>query len=181
MNIENEIWKDIVGYEGLYQVSNLGNIKSVNKNKILSPKHNHDGYLRIQLWRKQHVIFVGIHRLVSEAFIENPDNKPFVNHINGIKNDNRLENLEWCTQRENINHAWKNGLSKSQINGKHSKAVDQLDLNGNYIKTFASQMEVERQLGIPHTQVSAVCLNKKNYNTAGGYKWRFSEGDVCEI
>jgi hypothetical protein len=175
MNINVEEWRDVVDYEGLYQVSNIGGVKSIRRDKILTPKHNHDGYLRIQLWRKQNVVFISIHRLVAEVFIENPENKPFVNHINGIKSDNRVENLEWVTQSENINHAWKNGLSKPQINGKHSKAVDQLDLNGNYIKTFPSTMEVERQLGIPHSQISNVCKGKKNYNTAGGFKWKYSE------
>lgn len=175
-----EIWKDVVGYEGKYMVSNLGRVKSVKKDLILTPKNNHDGYLRIQLWNKNKVEFVSIHRLVAMAFIPNIDNKPFVNHINGTKNDNRVENLEWVTQSENINHSWQIGLSKSQINSKLSKSVDQLDLNGNYIKTFPSTMEVERQLGIPHSQISNVCKNKRNYKTAGGYKWRYSVGGTIE-
>ncbi|MBD1379088.1 NUMOD4 domain-containing protein [Metabacillus arenae] len=175
-----EIWKDVSGYEGKCMVSNLGNIKSIKKDKILSPKNNHDGYLRIQLWEKCKVKFVSIHRLVAEAFIPNPENKPFVNHVNGVKNCNTVENLEWVTQRENINHAWENGLSKPQINGKHSKSVDQLDLGGNYIKTFPSTMEVERQLGINHVNISSVCRGKKHCKTAGGYKWRYSSGDTYE-
>jgi hypothetical protein len=178
MNVENGIWRDVVGWEGRYQVSNLGNIKSVKRNIILSPKNNHDGYLRIQLWKNNKALFVSIHRLVAEAFVENKENKPFVNHINGIKNDNILENLEWVTQQENVQHAWKNGLCGGSLNGKHSKQVNQLDLNGNYIKTFPSTMEVERKLGIPHGQISSVCKKKKNHNTAGGFIWEYSEGDV---
>lgn len=178
MIIYNEVWRNVIGYEGIYRVSNLGRIKSVKKDLILSPKHNHDGYLRIQLWRNCKAIFVSIHRLVAEAFINNPENKPFVNHINGTKCDNTVENLEWCTQKENIQHAWKEGLSKRQYNSKLSKSVDQLDLNGNYIKTFPSTMEVERQLGIYHSKISNAC-NGKTY-TAGGFKWRYSVGDVNE-
>jgi hypothetical protein len=170
-----EEWRDVVGYEGKYLVSNIGNIKSVKRDKILTPKKNHDGYLRIQLWKNNKAVFVSIHRLVAESFIPNHENKPFVNHIDGTKNNNLVENLEWVTQSENVRHAWNNGFCGGSINGKHSKAVDQYDLNGNYINTYPSTMEVERQLGIPHSQISNVCKKKKNYNTAGGYKWQYSE------
>ena len=168
-----EIWKDIVGYEGLYQVSNLGRVRSIKKNQVLSPKKNWDGYLRIQLWRKQHNVYVSIHRLVAEAFISNPGNKPFVNHKNGTKNDNRVENLEWCTQKENIKHAFKTGLSKPSPKNWSvaSKPVIQLTKEGEFIREYPSQIEVERMLGICRTNVSAVCLGK--HKTAGGYVWRF--------
>ena len=106
-----EIWKDVVGYEGLYEVSSLGRVKSVKRNKILSQKHNWDGYLRIQLWRNNKNKYVSIHRLVAEAFIENPNTKPFINHIDGNKQNNKVDNLEWCTQKENIKHAFDNVLS----------------------------------------------------------------------
>lgn len=175
-----EEWRDVIGYEGIYLVSNQGNIKSVKRNKILSPKNNHDGYLRIQLWRNNKALFVAIHRLVAQAFIDNPENKPFVNHIDGIKNHNFVENLEWVTQSENIQHAWGTGLSKSQLNNSRSKAIDQLDLDGNYIKTFPSSMEAERQTGIQRTTISAVCRGYGVHKTAGGYKWRYSEGDNIE-
>lgn len=175
MNMDCEIWRDVIGYEGRYQISNLGRVKSVKKDLILSPKNNYDGYLRIQLWRKCKAIFVSIHRLVAESFIDNPENKPFVNHINGIKSDNRYENLEWVTQQENIIHAWKNGLSKPQFNNILSRAVDQLSMNGEFINRFPSTMEAERQTGIQRSTISAVCRGYGNHKSAGGYKWRYSE------
>lgn len=97
-----------------YSVDELGNI--YNKNGIkLSPKHNWDGYLRIQLWKDCKCVYISLHRLIAEAFVDNPHNYTVVNHKNGIKNDNRAENLEWCTQQENIIHSWENSLSKRLI------------------------------------------------------------------
>lgn len=113
-----EIWKDISEYEGLYQISNLGNVKSQHSNrmnrqkpgKLLKIALMKNGYMSLELrmgdTNKRHLI----HRLIAESFISNPDNKPVVNHINGIKTDNRIENLEWCTQSENIRHAIDTGL-----------------------------------------------------------------------
>ena len=98
-----EIWKNIKNYEGLYQISNLGNIKSLIKNKILKPYINKkNGYAYIGLHKNKNIKVIRIHRLVAINFIPNPNNFPIVNHKNGVRNDNRVENLEWCTQRYNI-------------------------------------------------------------------------------
>lgn len=114
-----EIWKDIKGYEGYYQVSNLGNVRRLPtiikyKNegfrnyppKDLIPEKTYDGYLRIVLMKEHKKQRFQIHRLVADAFIPNPENKEQVNHINGNKADNRVENLEWCTSSENARHAF---------------------------------------------------------------------------
>lgn len=113
-----EIWRDIPEYEGLYQISNLGNIKSQHSNRMSGQKPGKllkvtlmkNGYMSLELrmgdTNKRHLV----HRLIAEAFIPNPNNKPVVNHINGIKTDNRIQNLEWCTQSENIRHAIDTGL-----------------------------------------------------------------------
>ena len=166
------MWK-IVKSNTNYEISDKGDVKSLRKNKILTPKKNHDGYLRIQLWDHGKCRFVSIHRLVAEAFLENPNNLPFVNHKNGIKNDNRVENLEWVTQKENIGHSWKTGLSKSQLNNKAtSKAIIQLDFDGNVVKIYPSTMEIERNLGIAHSNISYACKHNKKIK---GFYWKYVE------
>jgi hypothetical protein len=116
--MENEIWKDVKGYEMYYEVSNLSNIRrklgtSKLKQKNLKGSFDKDGYIKVNLKIKQKTNSKILHRLLAEAFIPNPENKPQVNHINGIKSDNTLENLEWCTLSENRQHAYDTGLQRS--------------------------------------------------------------------
>lgn len=154
-----------------YGVNEVGEVCSFRQNKVLSPKVNHDGYLRIQLWDKGKCEFVSIHRLVAEAFIPNPHGKPFVNHIDGNKQHNSVENLEWCTQKENIAHAWGTGLSHRPKNTAGMK-VAQFTKGGQFVREFPSQMEVERTLGISHVNVSYAI---RHHATAGGYRWEVVE------
>ena len=107
-----EIWKDVKGFEGKYKVSNLGNIYSIKKDIIISPTYNHKGYLRVSLYNKKQYILT-IHRLVAKAFIPNPKNLPQVNHKDGNKTNNCVENLEWCDNSYNIKEAYRLGLKKS--------------------------------------------------------------------
>jgi len=117
----SEIWKDLPGYEGLYQVSSLGRVYSLFYNRILKPFRNQKGYLRVDLRGKKRTTKV-VHRLVLEAFT-GPQPKLQVNHINGIKDDNRLENLEWVTNQQNIDHAWKLGLGFRLTGSLHPRAT----------------------------------------------------------
>ena len=159
-----------------YLVYRDGRLYSLRFKKFLSPKKNWDGYRRIQIWKGNKCHFISIHRVVAETFIPNPENKPFINHINGKKDDNRVENLEWCTQKENIQHAFRTGLSHThQYNHPlKSKAVVQCSIDGTPIRTFPSQMEVQRSLGINHVNVSYSC---RTGGTANGFRWRFA--DTC--
>ena len=145
-----EIWKDIIGYENLYQVSNLGNVKSLcfgarNKRKsnitrLLKTNSNNFGYLKVELYKDGKSKIKYVHRLVAEAFIPNPDQKPQVNHIDGNKANNTLSNLEWVTSSENLSHACKTGLRISPMHGKFgnlnhlSKRILQLAKDGTFLK-----------------------------------------------
>ena len=176
-NIE-EIWKDIPNYKG-YQVSNLGRVKSLpkktnnqfsNKEIILKPIRQKTGYYNVNISGK---IF-GIHRLVALTFIDNLNNLPQVNHKDGNKSNNCVDNLEWCTASQNIKHAYKIGLKKA-TNNHLKKKINQYDLNNNFIKEWESTKEIEKILKISHSAISMCCKKKKHYNTAGGYIWRYKD------
>lgn len=113
-DLPNEVWKDVVNYEGYYKISNMGRVKSLlGRNERLMKTHiSRNGYVKLDLSKIGQTKKVYVHRLVAQAFIDNPDDKPVVNHINSDKQDNRLSNLEWVTQKENILHAIALGLIK---------------------------------------------------------------------
>jgi len=127
-----EIWKDVIGYEGIYEVSNLGFVKRVSKTRGVNLKYrgeyylnamdNGKGYLRVKLSNNGYSKRVMLHRIIAEAFIDNPNNKKCVNHINHNRKDNRIENLEWCTHSENTLHAVKHGRW-NQVKIKRKKTI----------------------------------------------------------
>lgn len=177
----NEIWKDVINYEGLYQVSNFGKIKSCNKfdsigrlrkEKLLKQQKNKWGYnfVRIAKNGKQHNC--SVHRLVYEAFNGKIPEGMQVNHINEVKTDNRLDNLNLMTPKENSN--WGTGIERQRIqmiNGKKSKPVLQYDKDGNFIKEWPSLSEINRQLGFNLGNLSLCCNGK--LNQAYEYKWKY--------
>ena len=165
----DEIWLDIEGYEGRYLVSNFGRVKSLITNKILNQYKDRYGYLRVilSLNGKQKIYLV--HRLVAKAFIPNPENKLEVNHKDGNKENNHVDNLEWVTSKENVKHAYKMGLRDKEIlikNGmKNAKKIYQLDVKTNsIIKVWDSAKEIERTLGHDDAAILRCChLQKITY------------------
>lgn len=177
----NEIWKDIKGYEGLYQVSNLGRIKSLSnrsnhKNPILMKQACVLGYMVVSLTKDSVPKMFKVHRLVASAFIENKENKADVNHKDGNKKNNNVNNLEWCTAQENVIHAFKTGLSKAQKGKENSRSIiiSQIDKNtGKEVNVFYGTREAERKTGIKHSNISRCCKGK--YKSAGGFKWKYKK------
>lgn len=166
--MNQEIWINIPEVNYRYQISNFGNIRSIYYNyKNLRPCKNKDGYYIIRFLDKKTKAFL-VHRLVGRTFIPNPFNKPQINHKNGIKTDNRVENLEWVTPKENTDHAIKNGLF-SKLNNK--KPILQYSNNWELIKKWSCAAEVERLLGIKHQDIGKCCSEKRK--SAGGFRWKY--------
>lgn len=187
--MNKEIWKDIPNYEGSYQVSNYGRIKSLPRKrirkteKVLKSFTNNSGYEIIRLYQNGLERKYLIHRLVAEVFVTNVNNLPQVNHIDGNKHNNNVNNLEWCTASQNMKHSYANGLNKitekrrkiCSKNGKiaiesSKRKVNQYDIEGNFIKTWDSILQIKRKLNIDNSAISKCCKNKRK--TAGGYIWK---------
>ena len=172
--MKNEEWRDVAGYEGLYQVSSEGRVKSLERKgckreRILKPKTNRYGYLIVGLYAggKRKMFFV--HRLVCQAFHDNPENKLDVNHINENKTDNRACNLEWSTRKENCNH----GTRNVRMAIAKSRPIAQYTLNGKLLKVWPSTAEVERRAGFDHSAISKAANG--NRKTAYGFRWKYVE------
>lgn len=177
MFTSEEEWKDIKGYEGLYQISNLGRVRSLPKHcgfgkgyttkEIFLKPHLRLGYICYTLYKNDVPKSIGAHRLVAIAFIPNPLNKPQVNHINGIKTDNTIKNLEWVTNSENVKHAFDTGLKhpsekqrlKASINGLKSRklTVEQVHNIKKYHRiTNLSSFKLSKIFSIPRTTIERI-------------------------
>lgn len=174
-----EIWKPIEGYEGLYEISNLGRVKRLKRtieqtNKwgkfkrtlpelILNPPLQY-GYPRVGLWKDGKPVSHVVHRLVAIHFLPNPENKPVINHIDANKENNRVDNLEWCTQQENIDHSWKEGLQNPRKGEAHENSKltrnDVLDIRNAYRLGCFPMSCISEAYGVT---VSHVCniINRK--------------------
>ena len=172
----SEEWRDVVGYEGRYQVSSMGRVKSLVrkdclgrtvKERILKPGVPKDGYPIVGLNAGGKQKMFSIHRLVCQAFHENPDNKPCVNHIDENKTNNCASNLEWCTYEENNNH----GTHNERMAKARSKPVGQYTHDGELVKVWPSVSEAERRAGFNHGNISEVANG--NRKTAHGFIWKY--------
>lgn len=170
----NEEWK-IISEKKTYEVSNFGNIRKRLKYgyRNLKPFKDKDGYLKVCLCENQQRVYRYIHRLVAIEFIENKENKPTVNHKDGNKQNNDMNNLEWATIKEQNNHALNTGLRIMPKNEMHkdSKKVAQFDMNMNLIKIYPSANEAKRQTGFSQGHISEVCRGEKKQHK--NYIWKY--------
>lgn len=182
-----EIWKDIEGYEGFYKISNLGRVKSlprngtVNKERIMVNRVNKTGYWTIHLRRLGVSKYLKIHRLIAIAFIEKVEGKDVINHKDGNKLNNSIDNLEWCTHSENAQHAHDTGLrvtclkqiaaARKRSNEVNSKRVMQMDVDGKEIQTFKSMADARRSLG--KSSSSQICNGCRKQTVVYGYRWKY--------
>lgn len=176
-----EVWKDIEGYEGLYQISNFGRVKSLpkphknahgyylTKEKILSPRvcGTQREYLSVALQRDGERKQIKIHRLVAQAFIPNPNNLPEVNHIDENKGNNKADNLEWCTRSYNVNYGSRIEKQRKTL----IKPVAAYDAIGNFVQSFDSLAEAALFANVDGSNISRAC--KKEGRLSGGYMWKY--------
>lgn len=176
--LANEEWREVVGYEEEYQVSNLGRVRSLKRGKpYLMKPYIVRGYLQVHLKRNGDAKMFSIHRLVLTAFLPNKDNLPQINHKDENKQNNRLDNLEWCDASYNVSYGSRNRrmietrrLTKS---GNYPKPVIQMDLSGNVIAQYESLMDAYRKTNIDYSNISKCCRSSKR-KVLGNSLWEFA-------
>lgn len=173
-NLTNEEWRPVVGFEGLYEVSNMGRVKSLNYNGAKGKEHllhqyevggSNREYFQVSLYNKGNKKIRYVHTLVAQAFIPNPHNLPCVNHKDECKHNNHADNIEWCTYYYNVHYG-------TAIQRK-CKKVRQYDLNGYFIREWDSSIQIEEELGISRYSVRKCCQKKLPH--VRGYIWKYAK------
>ena len=191
--MENEVWKDIEGYEGMYQVSNLGRVRSLDRyvpafcalsktgeivnyfrKGVIIKQHiaGKSGYLYVRLSIGDKAKGYSVHRLVAKAFIPNPDNLPEVNHIDEDHLNNQADNLEWVTHFQNEHHGTK---IERAAKTRYRRPVEALNEKGEVVATYDRIVDAAKALGINIGTIWQVCNKIRNCKTAGGYRWKYKE------
>lgn len=165
----NEDWKPICGYLDKYAISNLGRIKNLKSNRIRSPELHSDGYLKIKLWKNNKPKNFLIHKLVAQYFVDNKLNRTQVSHIDGDKMNNSFINLEWVTQKDVVNRAWK--LGKSTLHSSRNVFVYQYDTKFNLINIFGSVVDAANFVNRSTRSITRA-LNG-SFHTSAGFIWKY--------
>ena len=180
-----EIWKAIEGYEGKYEVSNLGRVRSLDqqlpfttrwgtiayrlaKGKMLTARKIHGGYLGVLFKVQGHTEMKLVHRLVAKAFVPNPQDLETVNHIDEDKTNNRADNLEWMSRADNVRYG-----TGSQRKRTPMRKVEQLTVDGQHVAYFDSIKEASEATGVQTRHIGGCCRNEYGAKTAGGYRWKY--------
>ena len=167
-----EKWLPVIGYDGYYEVSNFGNVRSVRYDhngqliysRLLKPAVKQRGYLGVVLCKQGYTSNHLVHRLVAIAFLPNPNDLPEVNHKDGNKLNATVDNLEWCSSSENLHHAYNTGLKH-----KKGKAVVCIETG----ELFDSVKSANEAMGVTHYHIADVCNNRNKHKTACGYRWKW--------
>lgn len=176
--METEIWANIPGYESLYQVSNFGRVRGIKRNRILSSPLNNKGYARVNLCKDGKYKTMAVHRLVLMSFTDESEWGEEVNHIDYVRSNNRLDNLEWVTRLENVRYSIPNKpahyVQKVFKPIKNFTKVVQETLSGELIKVWENLSTIYRETGFEQTPIKKCCEGRPHCKTAYGYKWRYN-------
>lgn len=176
MKHTSETFLSVPGYEGLYEISNLGNVKSLRSGKLLKQASNKDGYKMVSLTVKGKSRGFSVHRLVALAFIPNPENLPEINHMDENPSNNCADNLEWCTRKYNLNYGgYRERMSKTLLKDNvHRKSISAYDKKTLvYVKSYDSITEAEKELGLSKGAIGQALSGK--IKTSGGYIWKYNK------
>lgn len=172
-----EIWVNIPGYEGLYQVSNFGRVRGLKRNKVLLSPLTNKGYAHVNLSKDGKYKTIAVHRLVLMSFTDESEWKEEVNHIDYDRSNNRLDNLEWMTKLENVRYSIPNRpthfVKTVYKPTKNFKSVVQETLKGEVVKVWSNLSTIYRELGLEQTPIKKCCEGKPHCKTAYGYKWKY--------